>query len=122
MVFIKYILSTIYQRIYKRMLKRTDYPDDRVKSPFGYQLSLCIYIIGFVLIRFIQNHTSWSIDISMNKILLIAFAFFLIFGALFATFLNFDWIKKIELNTKQKNKSRLILFLIIVVLLLLFNI
>lgn len=104
------------------MLKRTDYPDERIPLKFGYQLTLCIYIVAFILCRFIQNHTSLSIDISMNKILLITFATFLIFGAVFATTLNFDWIKNIKLNKKQKNKSRLILLLIIVVLLLLFNI
>jgi hypothetical protein len=122
MVLIKYILSTIYQLNYKRILKRTDHPEDRVRGPLGYQLSLCIYIIAFVLTRFIQNHTFWSISISMNKILLITFAYFLIFGAVFATILNFDWIKNIELSTKQKIKSRIILLLIIIALILLFNI
>ena len=121
MLFVKYILSTIYQLNYKRILKRTDYPDERVRGPMGYQLSLSIYIIAFVLGRFVQNHTSWSIAISMNKISLFTFGYFLILGATFATFLNFEWIKSIELNTKQKNKCRLILFSIIILLIILFN-
>ncbi|POY39536.1 hypothetical protein C3L50_10220 [Flavobacterium alvei] len=121
MLFIKYILSTIYQLNYKRILKRTDYPDERVKGPLGYQLSLCIYIIAFVLTRFIQNHISWSISISTNKILLISFAYFLIFGAIFASILNFEWIKKIELTKRQKNKSRIILVLTIIIVILLFK-
>ena len=121
MLFVKYILSTIYQLNYKRILKRTDYPDERVRGPMGYQLSLLIYIIAFVLGRFVQNHTSLSIAISMNKISLFTFVYFLISGAIFATVLNFEWIKTIELNTKQKNKCRLILFSIIILIIILFN-
>ena len=121
MLFVKYILSTIYQLNYKRILKRTDYPDERVRGPMGYQLSLFIYIIAFVLGRFVQNHTSLSIAISMNTISLFTFVYFLIFGAIFATVLNFEWIKNIELNTKQKNKCRLILFSIIILVIILFK-
>lgn len=122
MLFVKYILSTIYQLNYKRILKRTDYPDERVRSPMGYQLSLFIYIIAFVLGRFVQNHTSWSIAISMNKISLFTFAYFLILSAIFATKLNFEWIKKIELTPRQKKRSRIILFLLFTSLVIIFNI
>jgi len=122
MILVKYILSTIYQLNYKRILKRTDYPDERVRGPMGYQLSLFIYIIAFVLGRFVQNHTSWSIAISMNKISLFTFAYFLILSAIFATKLNFEWIKEIELTPRQKNRSRIILFLLFTSLVIIFNI
>lgn len=121
MLFLKYILSTIYKRIYKRILKRTDYPDHSVRTTFGYQICLLIYIAFFVLYKLLTKNRNFYIDISINILLFMHLAYFLIFGALFSTILNFDWIKSIELNTKQKNKCRLILFLIIFLVIFLFK-
>jgi len=121
MMFLKYILSTMYKRIYRRMLKRTDYPDHSVRTTFGYQLCLLIYITFFVLYKLLTKNRNYYLDISTNTVLLIHFVSFLIFSAVFSTFLNFDWIKSIELNTKQKNKCRIILFSIIVLVIFLFK-
>ena len=103
------------------MLKRTDEPDDRVPLRFGYQLCLWIYIALFVIYRLLIKIHPFYLDINPNISFLLYFVCFLIFGATFATVLNFEWIKNIELTKRQKNKSRIILFLIIVVLILLFK-
>lgn len=121
MVFIKYILSTIYLRIYKRMLKRTDEPDERIPLKFGYQLCLWIYIALFVIYRLLTKIYPFYLDLNPNISFLIGLALYLILGATFATVLNFEWIKTIELNTKQKNKCRLILFSIIILVIILFK-
>lgn len=121
MIFIKYILSSMYTRIYKRMLKRTDYPDHSVRTTFGYQLCLLIWITFFVLYKLLTKNRNYYLDISTGTVLLIHFVSFLIFSAVFSTFLNFEWIKKIELTKRQKNKSRIILFLTIVTVILLFK-
>ena len=111
----------MYKRIYKRKLKRTDYPDHSVRTTFGYQICLLIYIVFFVLYKLLTKNRNYYLDISTDKVLLIHFVSFLIFSAVFSTFLNFDWIKNIELNTKQKNKCRIILFSIIILVIILFK-
>lgn len=121
MLFLKYILSAMYKRIYRRILKRTDYPDHSVRTTFGYQLCLLIYITFFVLYKLLTKNRNYYLDIGTDTVLLILFVSFLIISAIFSTFLNFDWIKKIELTKKQKNKCRMILFLIIIIIILLFN-
>lgn len=121
MLFLKYILSSMYKRIYKRILKRTDYPDHSVRTTFGYQLCLLIYITFFVLYKLLTKNSNYYFDISTGKVILIHYVSFFIFSAVFSTFLNFDWIKSIELNTKQKNKCRMILFSIIILVIILFK-
>ncbi len=111
----------MYKRIYKRMLKRTDEPDERIPLRFGYQLCLWIYITFFVIYRLLTKNNPFYLDINPNISLLIGFASFLIFGAIFASILNFEWIKKIELTKRQKNKSRIILVLTIIIVILLFK-
>lgn len=121
MIFFKYILSLIYSRIYKRMLRRTDEPDERIPLKFGYQLCFWVYVALFVIYRLLTKIYPFYLDINPNISFLIGFALFLILGATFATVLNFEWIKSIELNKKQKNKCRLILFSIIILVIILFK-
>ncbi len=109
----------MYKGIYKRMLKRTDKPENRIPLRFSYQLCLWIYITFYIIYKLLTKNNPYYLDINPNISILIGFTSFLILGGIFATILNFEWIKKIELTKKQKNKSRIILFLTIIIVSLL---
>ncbi len=113
MIFFKYIISIIYNGCYKRAIRQSVYPDDSVKFRFGLRSSFWICLMVFLTSRILIKFLDFNINITANSFLILSMTFILLFGILLSLILNFEWIKNIELNQKQKNNSRIILFFLI---------
>ena len=120
MIFLKFIISTIFKRAYIRAQKQSVYPEDSVKFRFGLRLSFYISLFVFIIYRISANVFGLNIETSVNCVLIIALLFIVIFGILLSLTLNFELIKNIELTTKQKNCSRIILLVLVLLLIFLY--
>lgn len=116
MFIIKYIISIIYKTAYKVAKRQTTNPERGVKMRFSLSLSLCLYLILFVIYKTLSKLVATNLILSVDNILKSSLIFIIALGILFYFTLNFQWLKNIELNRKQKNISRVILLLIITVI------
>jgi hypothetical protein len=117
MFFLNYIISSIY-RLSNRIAKRqTSYPEFVTKVRFSVALSVYSYVLFFLgykfLTKFIKLKTIWSFD----TIITISVSYVILLSLLLYFTFNFEWVKKIELNKKQKRDSRIILLILLVVIL-----
>jgi hypothetical protein len=117
MFFLKYIIYSIYRLSNKIAKKQTSYPEFVTKVRFAVALSVYSYILFFLGYKFLTKYIELKIIWNFDTTLTISISYIILLSLLLYFKFNFEWVKKIELNKKQKNNSRIILIILLVIIL-----
>lgn len=117
MYFLYYIVYSIYSLSHKIAKRQTSYPEFVTKVRFSVALSVYSYILLFLVYKFLIKFIKFRIIWDINTILTISISYILFLSVLIYFIFNFEWVKKIKLNKKQKNSSRIILLIFLIIIL-----